>query len=86
MTEKFYELFENEKVLIEKIDSLGFGSPLYHQNHDEWVYLLNGQAHLMLNDEEIILIEGDHLFIEKDVTHQVIKTSIDCEWIAVHIK
>ncbi len=86
MSEKFFELFQNDKVLIEKIDSLGFGSQVYVQDHDEWVYLLRGKAHLMLNNEEIILNEGDYLFIEENVSHQVIKTSVDCEWLAVHIK
>lgn len=86
MSEKFRTLFENESVLIEQIDSLGYGSEPYLQNHDEWVTLLSGSATIILSNEQINLNKGDSLFIEKNTPHQVTSTSIDCQWLAVHLK
>ena len=52
--EIFTSLFEDERILIEEIDSFGAESDDYNKDHDEWVYLLKGEA--------IIEIQSDRVF------------------------
>lgn len=83
--EVFLSLFEDERVQIELIDSFGSESDVYQQDHDEWVYLLKGEAVLEMGCSKIFLIEGDSLFIEKNQIHRVTYTSQDCKWLAIHL-
>lgn len=86
MSEEFRELFSNDQVSIEEIYSHGSGSEVYDQDHDEWVYLVKGWAKMIINDCEVTLNNGESLMIRAHEIHQVIKTSQDCHWIAVHLK
>lgn len=83
--EIFTTLFEDERILIEEIDSFGAESDVYNQDHDEWVYLLKGEAIIELQCDRVFLQEGDSLFIPKNQVHRVAHTSQDCKWLAVHL-
>lgn len=83
--EVFIELFKDNRVLIEQIDSFGALSEPYNQDYDEWVYLLEGSAKLQIEGELIVLKKGDSTFIGKNRPHQVLWTSMDCQWLAVHL-
>ena len=60
--EKFFEIFKNEKIKIEKIVSNGQKSPenfWYEQEESEYILLLEGFAILEFDDYEVELKKGD---------------------------
>lgn len=84
--EDFSELLKCGNVTIERIVSSDRpDDKIYCQNQDEWVILLEGKAQLKINDNIIDLQAGDYLFIPSQTPHQVVKTSVNCVWLAVHI-
>lgn len=69
--EKFFEIFKNENIKIEKIVSNGQKSPdnfWYEQEKSEYILLLSGYAILEFEDFEIELFKGDCLNIEAFIT------------------
>jgi cupin 2 domain-containing protein len=91
-SEEFFEtLLSNNKVLIERIISIGQVTPLgqwYDQEKDEWVILLQGQAEISYIDgSRRQLVAGDYVFIPAHQQHRVEYTSIapPCIWLAVHL-
>lgn len=89
-SERFDLLFPDKGVKIERIVSTGQNTPAgewYDQNRDEWVALLQGEAHLRFqNNRTIILKSGDHVLIQAHEKHRVDYASLDppCIWLAVH--
>lgn len=84
--EDFSELLKCRNVIIERIVSSDRpDDKIYTQNQDEWVILIEGKAQLKINDNVVKLKAGDYLFIPAQTPHQVVKTSINCVWLAVHI-
>ncbi len=84
--EIFEKLYENIDVLIEKIISSNKQEgKLYNQDHDEWVILMEGEAMLLIAEDEIILKKGDFLLIEKNTPHKVLKTKKGTLWLCVHV-
>lgn len=86
--EVFDTLLQGRKLRIERIVSSAEPEPiLYDQPQDEWVLLLRGQATLMVGDDRIELVAGDHLFIPAHTLHRVLTTSAEprCIWLAVHL-
>lgn len=86
--EKFFEIFKNENIKIEKIVSNGQKSSdnfWYEQEKSEYILLLNGYAILEFEDFEIELFKGDCLNIEAFKKHRVKFTSLDepTIWFAV---
>ncbi len=86
--EKFFEIFKNENIKIEKIVSSGQKSPdnfWYEQEKSEYILLLSGYAILEFEDFEIELNKGDCLNIEASKKHRVKFTSLDepTIWFAV---
>ena len=86
--EKFFEIFKNETIKIEKIVSNGQKSPdnfWYEQEQSEFVLLLEGFAILEFEDKEIELKKGDCLNIKAMQKHRVKFTSLDepTIWFAV---
>ena len=60
--EKFFEIFKNETIKIEKIVSNGQTSPenfWYEQEKSEFVLLLEGFAILEFENREVELKKGD---------------------------
>lgn len=86
--EKFFEIFKNKNIKIEKIVSNGQKSPpnfWYEQEKNEFVLLLEGFAILEFEDSEVELKKGDCLNIEAFKKHRVKFTSLDepTIWFAV---
>ena len=76
--EKFFEIFKNEKIKIEKIVSNGQCSPdnfWYEQEENEFVLLLEGFAIVEFEDFEMELKKGDCLNIKAMQKHRVKFTS-----------
>lgn len=84
--EDFSELFNCRNVVIERIVSSDRpDNKVYCQAQDEWVILVKGEAQLRIKDDIVKLKTGDYLFIPTGTPHQVLTTSNDCLWLAVHI-
>lgn len=86
--EKFFEIFKNESIRVEKIVSNGQKSPKdfwYEQEENEYILLLEGFAILEFEDAEVELKKGDCLNIEAFKKHRVKFTSLDepTIWFAV---
>lgn len=86
--EKFFEIFKNETIKIEKIVSNGQTSPQnfwYEQEENEFVLVLEGFAILQFEDKDIELKKGDCLNIKAKQKHRVKFTSLDepTIWFAV---
>ncbi|WAK01706.1 cupin domain-containing protein [Methylobacter sp. YRD-M1] len=90
------ELFEcilkQGNIRIERIVSRGHVTPegyWYDQVFDEWVILLQGQAVVAYEQDQVCftLKAGDYLFIPAHVKHRVEWTmpEIDTVWLAVHL-
>ncbi len=76
--EKFFEIFKNEKIKIEKIVSNGQKSPenfWYEQEQSEFVLLLEGFAIVEFENREVELKKGDCLNIKAMEKHRVKFTS-----------
>jgi cupin 2 domain-containing protein len=84
--EIFTTLLKHKNVEIEIINSNKVqNGQLYKQEQDEWVVILTGEATLEIEDEIQILVAGDSLFIEKNVSHRVVSTDTKTLWLAIHI-
>lgn len=87
--ELFESLFNNERILIEKVISTGQITPKdewYDQERDEWLILLQGDAELSYEDtSRIKLTTGDYLFIPAHQKHRVEYTSSEppCIWLTI---
>ncbi len=86
--EKFFEIFKNETIKIEKIVSNGQVSPenfWYEQEKSEFILLLEGFAILEFEDRVVELKKGDCLNIKVMQKHRVKFTSLDepTIWFAV---
>ena len=86
--EKFFEIFKNEKIKIEKIVSNGQISPenfWYEQEKSEFILLLEGFAIVEFEDFEMELKKGDCLNIKAMQKHRVKFTSLNepTIWFAV---
>ena len=86
--ERFFEIFKNETIKIEKIVSNGQISPeifWYEQEKSEFILLLEGFAILEFENREVELKKGDCLNIEAFEKHRVKFTSLDepTVWFAV---
>jgi len=86
-------LAENKHVRIERIVSIGHGSPdgfWYDQEEHEWVVVLKGEAKLLFDgdDEPIHMKPGDHITIPAHRKHRVEWTTSDepTVWLAVFYK
>ena len=84
--EDFTTLLEHKNIKINRIVSSADLEPIeYIQDEDEWVVLIEGEATLLVEDEEKILKKGDTLFIPAKTAHKVLKTSDGTVWLTVHI-
>ncbi len=86
--EKFFEIFRNETIKVEKIVSNGQKSPdnfWYEQEENEFILLLEGFAILEFEDRIVELKKGDCLNIKAMEKHRVKFTSLDepTIWFAV---
>ncbi|MCK9161820.1 MAG: cupin domain-containing protein [Arcobacteraceae bacterium] len=89
--ERFFEIFKNDLIKIEKIVSNGQSSPKdfwYIQEDNEFVILLKGFAIIEFEDKDMELNEGDYIIISALQKHRVKFTSQDSPtiWLAVFYK
>jgi cupin 2 domain-containing protein len=84
--ETFTTLLEHKNIKINRIvSSDNLDDTEYIQEEDEWLILLEGEATLLLNDEEKKLTKGDTLFISAKTVHRVLSTQTGTVWLTVHI-
>ena len=84
--EDFTTLLEHKNIKINRIvSSAELDEKIYLQEEDEWLVLLEGEAILLLDKNEIILAKGDTLFIPSNTPHQVLRTKSGTLWLTVHI-
>ncbi len=86
--EEFRDILARPGLRIERIVSSGqVSADWYDQAEHEWILLVEGGAHLLIEDEgEIVLGPGDHLLIPAHARHRVTWTDPDRPtiWLAVH--
>jgi cupin 2 domain-containing protein len=86
-TERFDVLYERQGVKIERIVSSGSQpAQAYCQSQDEWVLLLRGQAEMRLDGETLSLHEGECIRLPANVPHEVLSTTENALWLAVHVE
>ena len=84
--EEFTTLLEHKNIKINRIVSSNkIESIEYIQDEDEWIVVIEGEATLLLENEEKVLKKGDTLFIPAKTPHKVLKTSHGTVWLTVHI-
>jgi len=84
--ENFTTLLEHKNIKINRIVSSSDVKPVeYIQDEDEWLVLVEGEATLLVDNEEKMLTEGETLFIPAKVPHKVLKTNAGTVWLTVHI-
>ncbi len=87
--EEFRALLTRPGLRIERIVSTGqVSSDWYDQAQDEWVLIVAGGAHLLVEgEEELVLGPGDHLLIPAHVRHRVTWTDTERPtiWLAVYL-
>ncbi len=84
--ENFTTLLEHKNIKINRIVSSSHIEPVeYVQEEDEWLVLLEGEATLLLENEEKILTKGETLFIPAKTPHSVLKTEEGTLWLTVYI-
>jgi cupin 2 domain-containing protein len=84
--ETFTTLLEHKNIKINRIvSSDSLDEKLYCQDEDEWLVLLEGEATLLLDKQEINLAKGDTLLIPSKTPHRVLETKSGTLWLTVHI-
>jgi cupin 2 domain-containing protein len=84
--ERFETLVNCRGVVIERIVSSAVIAPNeYLQAQDEWVLLVQGEATLEVEGQELNLSAGDHLFLAAMTRHSVVSVSKGALWLVVHI-
>jgi cupin 2 domain-containing protein len=86
--EEFKTLFESKNIKIERIVSTGQSSPeefWYEQAQDEWVMILEGEAVLSFEDDDMMMSKGDFVHIPAYKKHRVKSTKKDSHtiWLAI---
>jgi cupin 2 domain-containing protein len=80
-------LFEQPRVRIKRIvSSARPDDVVFDQDDDEWFIVLNGDAALEIEGEQVDLVAGDHLLIPAHARHHVVRTSHGTTWLAVHLQ
>lgn len=88
MKEIFEQLLSEKNIKINKIISpINFKSEDFIQEEDEFIYLIQGKATLLISGEIKQIKMGEYLFIKGGTTHKILSTSNELEtiWLTVHI-
>ena len=79
-------LLEHKNIKINRlVSSDDLKVTEYKQEEDEWLVVLEGQATLLLDNEEKELSKGDTLFIPSTMPHRILSTQSGTVWLTVHI-
>lgn len=85
-TERFDVLLRSPGVTLERIVSSGTQpAQQYCQDQDEWVMLLQGTAEMRIAGAPLRLQAGQYLMLPKHTPHEVVSTSQNAIWLALHI-
>lgn len=85
-TERFDVLFQRGGVVIQRIVSSGTQpAQQFRQSEDEWVLLLRGHAEMRINGSSVTMRAGEFLELTANTPHEVLSTSTDALWLAVHV-
>ncbi|MEA3438493.1 MAG: cupin domain-containing protein [Thermodesulfobacteriota bacterium] len=91
--ELFQEILKTKNLKVERIVSKGHSSEddhWYDQEENEWVILLKGNAGLLFEGDEnvVILKPGDYINIPSHTKHRVEWTdpNIETVWLAIYYK
>lgn len=83
--ESFTVLHERPGLRVEWIVSSAWpDGDEYDQDHDEWVYLVEGSATLDVEGEAVELRPGDQVFLPAHRRHRVVRTEHRTVWLALH--
>ena len=83
--ESFKTLHKRGSLEIVRIVSASVDEPKdFCDERDEWVVLLQGEAKLTMNDQEIVLRSGDIFFIPALTPHTLLSVAKGTLWLAVH--
>ncbi|WP_085990902.1 cupin domain-containing protein [Oceanobacillus senegalensis] len=66
------EGIENAEVIIGEMEPNGLADPHFHDEIEQIMYILNGNARVIIEGEEAILSVGDVIWIPKRAMHEVI--------------
>jgi cupin 2 domain-containing protein len=84
--ERSTALVELPAATIEQILSGSLAEPAsFEQAHDEWVVLLEGGAHMLVDGTDVELRPGDWLLLPAGCPHTVVETRPGTSWLAVHL-
>lgn len=88
--EQFDLLQKGLHYRIERIVTSGHSSPegfYYEQENDEWIFLVQGEVILEMEEKYVQMKTGDHLFIPKNCRHRIEKSSVEpvCIWVCILI-
>lgn len=93
LPEELFEcIFKQDNVRIERIISKGQVTPTgqwYDQDWDEWVMLLQGEATVLYENNQVFhLVAGDYLLIPARTKHRVEWTppELTTLWLAIHLR
>ncbi len=84
-----FEILKNETHYKSKIIRVDAGQKISYQSHalrsEHWI-LVKGSATVVLNDQEIPVQAGEHIFIPQGAKHRIINsTNTDVEFIEVQV-
>lgn len=87
--EVFQKILDTSEFTLEHIISYGHTSPAtgwYEQKRSEWVLLLEGEAVISFEDNDVRLCKGDYITIPAFVKHRVswTKPKVETIWLALH--
>lgn len=84
--ETFTSLLEHKNIKINRIVSSDkLDEKIYVQEEDEWLVLIEGEATLLVEDQEVKLTKGDTLFIPSKRPHRILHTRNGTLWLTLHI-
>ncbi|CAM3112595.1 cupin domain-containing protein [Streptobacillus ratti] len=79
-------LINDDKIKVERITSNSNITDFMISDIDEYVYILDGSAILLIEDKEILLDKNSGFLIPKNTEHKVTYTSADCKWLCIFLK
>lgn len=83
--ESFKTLHKRGSLEIVQIVSTSLEEPkTFCEERDEWMVLLQGEAKLLMKNQEVVLKAGDTLFIPANTSHTLVSVTKGSLWLAVH--
>jgi quercetin dioxygenase-like cupin family protein len=55
----------------------------YSHNGEEFLFIMKGKAELLLEDQRILLEEGDSVYFDANLKHRLLSVSAECNEVKV---